>query len=372
MPSRLLCMTICVPLFFLYLQVVDAANMQARRNPALLTDHQMYGQLMKRDLSTRSNSCLPAVDAASCDGLTGCAADQECCNALGCRPKDSVACGTGYATDGWKCCGSSWMYPASQGAICCGGSQGYWCPAGFQCVTHLIVQYSCCTDDTCNVYWNGTDTVTVSSSSSSTSPTLPPPATAPVTTPVTTPPADTTPLPPPTTKKTSKTTPAASPAATPTTCNPSGPQPTFILQQTSSPLKKENGTYAVLSKIGGGRDKISFGATSSSKATKFTFNKACGLVGVASKEVANLHPPFTAATAPATTLWFDSPANITAKAYTTPKFNSASGGKQLTVSVAGVAEKWFSCNGTLSVGTKAGSSSSKCVKIALTPHFVKS
>ncbi|OQV07350.1 hypothetical protein CLAIMM_11800 [Cladophialophora immunda] len=367
MLPRPFCTMICVLFLFLYL--VDAAWIEARSNPTLLTPPQMYGQLMKRDLSTPSNSCLPALDATSCDGLTGCAAyccppDQECCNALGCRPKDSIACGVGYATDGWKCCGSAWQYPASQGAICCGGSQGYWCPAGFQCVKHLIVQYSCCTDDTCNVYWNGTDTVTTNSSSTTTTPvSLPPPTTisTPPGTIEETPPPSTTTTPKSTSKKSTSSSSAAAP--TPTTCNPSGLQPTFIIQQTSS-TTKENGTYAVLSKIGGGRDKISFGATST-KATKFTFNKACSLVGSASKEVANLHPPVNASGA-AMTLFFDSPANITAMDYATATFNVAS--SKLTCKVDNVAENWFSCNGNLAVGAKAGSG---CVKIALTPYFVK-
>ncbi|KIW78043.1 hypothetical protein Z517_07876 [Fonsecaea pedrosoi CBS 271.37] len=364
---------ICLSLFFLCLAVADAAWIEARSNPTLLTPLQAHGQLMKRDLSTPSNSCLPALEATSCDGLTGCAAyccpaDQECCNALGCRPKDSVKCVTGYATDGWQCCGTSWQYPASQGAICCGGSQGYWCPAGYQCVKHLIVQYSCCTDDSCNVYWNGTDAVTVSSSSSSTttSPSEPslPPATTISTLPETVPPGSTTP--PSTTSKkstSSSKTSSVAPTSTPTTCNPSGPQPTFVLQQTAS-TAKENGTYALLSKVGGGRDKISFGGTAAN-ATTFTFNQACGLVGSASKEVANLHPPVNA-TGAAMTLFFDVPTNITAMGYTTATFDVAD--SALVCKVQNVAETWFSCNGILAVGAKAGSG---CVKIGLTPQFVK-
>ncbi|OAP56328.1 hypothetical protein AYL99_09507 [Fonsecaea erecta] len=366
MLPRLLCTMICVPFFFLYL--VDAALIEARRNPTLLSPPQMYGQLMKRDTSTPTNSCLPALDATSCDGLTGCAvyccpADQACCNALGCRPKDSIGCGVGYAADGWSCCGSAWQYPKSQGATCCGGSQGWWCPAGFQCIKHLIVQYSCCTDDTCNVYWNGTDSVTVSANSTTPStPTLPSPTTIstlpdtapPSTTPVTT-------LPPATTRSTSS---VVAPA-TPTTCNPSGPQPTFLIQQNNS-TTKENGTYAVLSKPGGGRDKISFYGTTAN-ATKFTFNSACSLIGAVSQNVANVHPPVNA-TGPAMTLFFDSPANITTMAYTTPTFNVASGGL-LTCKVNAVAEKWFSCGGNLAVGGSAGTD---CVKIGLAPYFVKS
>ncbi|KIW90538.1 uncharacterized protein Z519_09185 [Cladophialophora bantiana CBS 173.52] len=92
------------------------------------------------------------------------------------------------------------------------------------------------------------------------------------------------------------------------------PQPTFILQQTSSSLAAENGTYTGLSSASGSagsEHKVFFGLTTV-KVSKFTLNKACGLVDLNHnfEAVANIHLHLLISVTNAATLFLDAPVNV--------------------------------------------------------------
>ena len=74
-------------------------------------------------------------------------AGDTCCNYYSCDAGQSC-CGTGCNPPGTKCCGGI----------------GYYCPGAFQCISAgRAGAWQCCTDDSCDVYWDGTSTRTATS-----------------------------------------------------------------------------------------------------------------------------------------------------------------------------------------------------------------
>ena len=164
--------------------------------------------------------------------LVGCCDAGEACCGSGCMTAGDHCCAYYSCDPGHSCCGTGCNPP---GTNCCGGI-GYYCPGAFQCISAgRAGAWQCCTDDSCDVYWDGTSTRTATSTSTKSTMTT---TSMMVTTTsssvrITTTPTTTSKS---TSTKISTTTTTTTSAFHPihTTCNKNnGPQPTFHLKFTS-------------------------------------------------------------------------------------------------------------------------------------------
>jgi len=145
-----------------------------------------------------------------------------------------------------------------------------------------------------------------------------------------------------------------------TTCNTSGAQPTFKLQQTNS-TDAQNGTFVGLTSSGN-TTEVNFGLKAAN-ATKFTFNSACNLVDL-NGDIANIHGPLGSTFSP---VYLDKAAAISAQGDIEAVCDVKSG--QFTCK-ANDKTQWMFCGSPKILAIGGSQLGANCVSIALAPTFL--